>query len=117
MNQENQVKTIAGLSKLWDGKSITRTRGGDGNTLLYGRRVALHLMVQPAASHVLFSNPMMTGQGFLSRCLVSDAPSTIGDRPYKAVNVYETEPMKIYFARMMNILEEPLPLYEEERNE
>ena len=117
MNAENQVKTISGLSKLWDGTPIRRTRAGDGNILLFGRRVSLHLMLQPAVSSVLFCNPMMTGQGFLSRCLVSDPVSTIGDRPYKNLNVHETDEYKRYFARMMNILEEPLPLYEEVRNE
>ena len=39
MNSENQLKTISGLSKMWDGKAITRTRAGDGSHKIYGRRL------------------------------------------------------------------------------
>jgi hypothetical protein len=35
MNTENQLKTASGLCELWDGKRITRVRGGDGASILY----------------------------------------------------------------------------------
>lgn len=117
MSQENQLKTIAGLSKLWDGAAITRTRGGDGNILLYGRRLSLHLMMQPEVSTLMFGNPLLVGQGFLSRCLVTYPQSTIGYQPYKEANLYEDVRMKRYFARLSNILEAPLPLAAGTRNE
>ena len=63
MAKENQVRTAAGLSKLWDGDPITRTRGGDGDTVLYGRRVSVHLMVQPAVSALLFGNELLRESG------------------------------------------------------
>jgi len=47
MSDEHQLKTAAGLSELWDGKRISRVCGGDGATLLYSRRVALHLRLSP----------------------------------------------------------------------
>ncbi|MGE0826052.1 MAG: DUF3987 domain-containing protein [Candidatus Binatia bacterium] len=43
MNADNQLKTIATLSNFWDGAPINRSRGGDGNILLFGRRLSLHL--------------------------------------------------------------------------
>jgi hypothetical protein len=117
MNADNQLKTIAGLSKLWDGAPITRTRGGDGNILLYGRRLSLHLMMQPEVSDILFSNSLLTAQGILSRCLVTQPESKIGHQPYKEADVYGHPAMKRYFARLLDILEAPLPLAEGTRNE
>ena len=38
MSKENQLKTATGLSSLWDGSPMTRTRSGDGCKTLYGRR-------------------------------------------------------------------------------
>jgi hypothetical protein len=71
MNRENQLKTAAGLSELWDGKPISRVRVADGATLLYGRRVSAHIMVQPAVANVLLGNVLLQGQGLLSRMLVT----------------------------------------------
>ena len=54
-NKDNRIKTAAGLSKVWDGSPINRTRGGDGTQTLRGRRSALHLMVQPIVVEPLLS--------------------------------------------------------------
>ena len=117
MNSENQLKTISGLSKMWDGKSITRTRAGDGSHKLYGRRLSIHLMLQPNVSQILFGNSLLTGQGFLSRCLVSYPKSTIGDRKYNESSLVETSESRHYFRAMMGLLESPLPLAEDTVNE
>jgi len=117
MNSENQLKTAAGLSKLWDGSPITRTRAGDGNSVLYGRRLSVHLMIQPEVSSILFGNRLLTNQGFLSRCLPCCPESTIGNREYQGLNLNETDEIKTYFRRMMRILETPLPLAEGTKNE
>jgi hypothetical protein len=117
MNAENQLKTISGLSKMWDGKSITRTRAGDGNHKLYGRRLSIHLMLQPNVSQILFGNSLLTGQGFLSRCLVSYPKSTIGDRKYNESSLVETSEFQHYFGTMMRLLEAPLSLVEDTVNE
>ena len=47
MNQENKLYTATGLSALWDGEPIRRVRAGDEVLLLPGRRLTMHLMVQP----------------------------------------------------------------------
>ena len=117
MNQDNQLKTSAGLSKLWDGSPITRTRSGDGNLLLYGRRLSVHLMVQPEVSNLLFGNSLLTSQGLLSRCLVASPQSRIGHQPYKEMDVYQDPSLKQYFARISALLEAPLPLAKGTRNE
>lgn len=117
MNPDNLLKTAAGLSKLWDGAPITRTRSGDGNILLYGRRLSVHLMIQPAISHLLFGNETLLGQGLLSRFLVSWPETNIGNRPYHESDLTQAPAIRRYFGLLMDILEAPLPLAEGTKNE
>jgi hypothetical protein len=117
MNKDNLLKTSAALSKMWDGTPITRTRSGDGNRILYGRRVSIHLMVQPEVSALFFGNTLLAAQGLPSRCLVAQPESRIGYQPYKEININDHPYIRRYFARLLSILEEPLPLAEGTRNE
>jgi hypothetical protein len=107
MNQENVTKTITGLSKLWDGDHITRSRGGDGNILIYGVRLSVHLMIQPVLADKVFSDPLLSGQGFMSRCLCSFPESTIGDRPYNEADLSDDPMMSPYHERMREIIDLP----------
>ena len=50
MNEENRLKTAAGLSRLWDDGEARRSRQGEGTFLITGRRVSIHLQVQPEAA-------------------------------------------------------------------
>ena len=116
-SKDHQIKTATGLSELWQGRSVNRVRGGDGASILYGRRVALHLMLQPSLLPLLFGDAMLAGQGFLARLLLAYPASTIGTRAYRPVNLSQTPEMRRYFGRMMTALEAPLPLAEDQRNE
>ena len=80
MNSENRQKTMTAFSKLWDGDAIKRTRAGDGSMTLFGRRLSLHLMIQPVVAEGLMSDALAIGQGFLPRCLICQPPSNIGSR-------------------------------------
>ncbi|MDE3055465.1 MAG: DUF3987 domain-containing protein [Verrucomicrobiota bacterium] len=82
MDRDNLLKTLAGLSSLWDGKEISRMRAGDGDMLLYGRRLSLHLMMQEVVLSQLLSNPIFDLQGFLPRCLIVFPQSMAGNRTY-----------------------------------
>src|SRR5712692_1138700 len=117
MSEEQQLKTAAGLCELWDGKRISRVRGGDGAALLYGRRVSMHLMAQPQVAQRLLGNPLMIDQGFLSRCLTVWPSSTAGTRKYKAVDLRTAPAMTQYEDRIREILQTPPPLAEGKRNE
>lgn len=117
MNKDNQLKTSAGLSNLWDGREISRVRSGDGSTVLYGRRVSVHLMVQPAVSQLLLSNALLVDQGLLSRCLTTWPTSTAGSRLYKEVDLYGDREIKGYESRLLSILETRLPIAEGKLNE
>ena len=110
MGRDNQLKTIAGLSSLWDGKEISRLRGGDGNMLLYGRRVSLHLMIQEIILEQLMSNKMIENQGFLPRCLVSFPDSTAGKRPYVEEDLSNDMAIREYYGRLHSLLDKKYPV-------
>ncbi len=80
MRDEGRLRALTGLSELWDGSPLRRTRSGDGSIHLAGRRLSLHLMVQPNVAPMLLADDMASGQGFLSRLLVCAPASTQGTR-------------------------------------
>jgi Protein of unknown function (DUF3987) len=69
MNDDNRLKTAAMLSELWDGLPVRRIRGLDGVTILPGRRLAMHVMIQPDAAESFLSNPTLRDHGLLSRVI------------------------------------------------
>jgi len=117
MSPENQLKTAAGLSGLWDGKPIDRVRGMDGASKIYGRRVSIHIMVQPNVASLFLGNEMLAGQGLLARCLTAFPESTAGTRTYNPIDISQHPALRQYNARMLDILETSLPLAEGKRNE
>ncbi len=116
MAEENRLRTVAGLSSLWDGAPIKRIRAGDGASVLPGRRLALHLMAQPDAAARMLSDEVLLDQGFLSRLLVASPASTAGTRFQRELRP-ETEPaLRRYGARLLDILETPPVLMPRARN-
>jgi len=117
MNADNRLKTSAALSELWDGKPIRRVRQGDGAFTLYGRRVSLHLMMQPGVAATLLSDDMLRDQGILTRLLVAYPETTAGTRFQREPSAESNAAVKAYHGRLMRILETPLPMVEDKRNE
>jgi hypothetical protein len=114
MNPDNKLKTAAALSELWDGKPWTRTRRGDGVSVLAGRRIAMHLMLQPEAAALFLADPVLQDQGLLSRVLVASPPSTMGTR--FAVPTPETElALQRYLLCMSDLWGRPVRHREGER--
>lgn len=117
MSEDNVLKTISGLSGFWDGKETLRLRAGDDLSILFGRRVSLHLMLQPRVAAMVFGNGLLQDQGFLSRCLPAWPDSTAGTRLYQESNIYESLSVTAYCDRLLEMIREPLPLAGESRNE
>ncbi|MCH8843551.1 MAG: DUF3987 domain-containing protein [SAR324 cluster bacterium] len=117
MKIENQLAMVSGLSEFWDGSPITRVRVKDGATYLFGRRLSMHLLIQPSVAQMFLGNHLNIDQGILSRCLTAWPVSTMGGRKYKPVNLFESPAVKRYFARMMELLEEPPLLSDGKKNE
>jgi len=103
MSQDHKQKTLAALNDLWQGKAIKRTRQGDGSFTLYGRRLSLHLMVQPVVAQALLSDPLAGDTGFLPRCLICEPGSTIGTR-LQSASVIDEGPIADFAERLGDIL-------------
>jgi hypothetical protein len=117
MRQEAKLRTSAALSGFWDGTPIRRVRAGDGAVLLPGRRLGLHLMVQPEVANMLLSDALLADQGLLSRLLVSAPPSAAGSRFWREPDSDAEAHIRRFGARLLSILEEPLPVTPGKPNE
>jgi len=110
MSDEARLRTAAGMSAAWDGQPIRRVRAGDGITILPGRRVSMHLLSQPAVADILLRDRLLADQGLLSRLLISVPDSTMGMRIWREPSDEANRAMVCYGARLLSILETPLPL-------
>ena len=109
MNSENRQKTLAAFNDLWQGNPIRRTRSGDGHAVLYGRRLAVHLMVQPTVARSFMADPLAVDTGFLPRFLMCEPPSAIGTR-MQANAKHDDIALASFGARLRDILDTPLPI-------
>ena len=117
MQKETRLRTIATLSKLWDGRPLDRVRAGDGASVLYDRRLSLHLMMQPLVASELFTDPIYTDQGFLARVLCAWPESTAGNRRYVHADPTTDPAMQRYWSTLATLLNRVYPLRPETRNE
>ena len=117
MSAENRTKTASGLSRLWDCGEFDRIRASDGAEKHYGKRLALHLMLQPVIAELVLSDDLLVGQGFLARCLLTWPASTIGTRPYVEANLTQTAEVIRYSQRIRQLLSIRAQLRDGSRNE
>ena len=117
MAPEHRMKTASGLSKLWDRGEFDRVRGGDGSEKAFGKRLALHLMIQPVVAETILSDSMLTGQGFLARCLLAWPSSKIGTRKYAGLDLAADPAMVRYRQAMARLLTRQPSMRRGTRNE
>lgn len=117
MTAEAKLRTITGLSSLWDGAPINRIRAGDGATVMPGRRLSAHLMCQPGVAAELLADEVSKDQGFLSRILVSAPCSNAGTRFHREEAKSTARTLENYQTRMLSLLRQDEPLAHGTRNE
>ncbi|RBW57443.1 YfjI family protein [Ruegeria sp. A3M17] len=123
MKRENALKTAAGFSKLWDGAPLSKSRASAEPVWLCGKRVSLHLMIQPGVAQSVVGDPTMKDQGLLSRVLVAWPSSKIGSRMIRKGAAHEEllELAKLllanFDARVTQLLGLELPLHPDTRAE
>ncbi|MBZ0088552.1 MAG: DUF3987 domain-containing protein [Thermomonas sp.] len=117
MTKETVMRTAATLCKLWDSGTLDRVRALDGATKLYGRRLALHLLAQPVIAERALSDAVLTGQGFLPRCLLAWPESTVGTRPYREEALWDDHALQRLAVRLGDLHRTPLPLAPGQRQE
>lgn len=105
MSDDQRAKTGAMLSQLWDGKPIKRVRGTDVTKILDGRRMSLHLMVQPGVAMKLFGDKALRDQGMMSRMLVAFPKSMKGQRLWREPSQKAKDDVAVYQSRMSNLLQ------------
>ncbi len=111
MSKDHRLKTAAGLTMLWDGQPITRTRAQTNESVTYyGRRLSMHLAGQPAALDDFVTDPTLKGQGLLARCLLADVPLPTVPRTWSTVERTELHGLVRFHAWAASELEKPLPL-------
>lgn len=121
MKRENALKTAAGFSKLWDGSPLSKSRASSDPCMLYGKRVTLHLMIQPGVAHSVLGDAMMKDQGLLSRVLIAWPDSQIGSRflhkdPARLAAEAEAKAILSKFnARITQLLNLDLPIHRDTR--
>ncbi len=108
MNADNALKTMAGLSKFWDGAPIKRTRAADGESWAgYHRRLSCHLLTQPIVAKGVLVDPLMQQQGILARFLITSGNHLFGQRPYKKPCPNDLATIDRYHAAIARLLAEP----------
>jgi Protein of unknown function (DUF3987) len=117
MSDDANLRTASGLSGLWDGEPIKRVRALDGFTVLPGRRVTMHLMAQPDVAAIWLGDRLLVEQGLMSRILLTAPELASGARMWREPMPESDLNMKRYGARLLEILERPLPVAQEARNE
>ena len=109
MSAESELRTISMLSRLWDGNPIDRVRGADNDPIitLYGRRLAVHLMMQPLVANRLLGSELYRSQGILARFLICRPDSRIGTRLHDGTRVDPTQDGRLrkYWHAVRQLLE------------
>ena len=113
LKAEQKQSTTANLCRAWDGSKLERIRGGDGVTVLYDRRLAAHLMVQPGVASGFLSDSQFSDQGLLARFLISAPIGKAGtrlrdDQAYQAVAHHAARKLEAYNAAICRLLRQPI---------
>ena len=85
--------------------------------MLPGRRVAMHLLVQPGVSNLLLGSRELHDQGLVSRVLASAPATTAGSRFWRDATPESDHAIRRYGARILEALEHPHPLERDKPNE
>ena len=103
MSTDNRLKTAAALSSMWDGDTIKRIRAGDGVSILKGRRLSLHIMIQPDVATGFLADPLLRDQGLLSRILVAAPCSKAGTRTYQETAAADETAIRDYGGHILEL--------------
>lgn len=104
MREDRRTAGLAWFLKAWGAETLDSLTRGDGLSILLGRRVSLHAMVQPVLLRSLLADPLAQGQGFLARCLVAEPATLAGTRKFKVGNPMEAAAVQRFHAAIGTLL-------------
>lgn len=112
MREERKSAGIAWLLKAWGGETLDDLTRGAGLSVLIGRRVSLHVLLQPVIARGLLADPLAQGQGWIARCLMAAPLSIAGTRLFRegAQPGNERPEVRRFHARLAELLQTAPPL-------
>ena len=114
LSKENRTKSGADLSRLWDANTVQQVRSGDGVIVVRGKRISLHLMLQPEMAKTLLSDDILKDQGLFGRFLVSFPEGKSGSRFYREISNYDKNKIDTYHNRLKKILDIPFTVEDDD---
>lgn len=108
MSADHRSKTAGVFSKLWDEGHLSVSRATGGRVERYGRRVALHWLIQPMAASESIGDPLLAALGFWPRFLAA-WPAPQQPREARAFRPETLPAVGAYWQRCNELLAEPLP--------
>ncbi len=108
MSAEHRSKTAGVFSGLWDDGHLSVSRVMGGRVERYGRRVAVHWLIQPVAASESLGDPLLAQLGFWPRFLIA-WPSPQQPRLARPFDPHKLPAVRQYWSRCDALLNEPLP--------
>jgi hypothetical protein len=115
--KENAANMAGALSQLWDGKPLDRLRAKDGGSVMYGKRVSIHLLMQPLFFEVLAKDRLLLEQGLIPRFLFVYPNPKAGTRVYQEYDLSQDPDIKAYYETINRFLDTELPVKDPKLNE
>ncbi|WP_041299977.1 YfjI family protein [Hyphomicrobium sp. MC1] len=117
LKDEAKLSTGATMSLIWDDGTFSRTRALEGATFGEGRRLSLHLQIQPDAGMQFYNDRTLSDQGLIWRFLPAAPDSTQGQRLWRERDVGHNSALDDYYQRLTELLKAPPNLRPGTRNE
>ena len=108
MSADHRSKTAGVFSKLWDAGHLSVSRVTGGRVERYGRRVALHWLIQPMAASESIGDPLLSALGFWPRFLAA-WPEPQAPRLARPFRPDLLPSVSAYWQRCNDLLAEALP--------
>ena len=108
MSADHRSKTAGVFSKLWDAGHLSVSRVTGGRVERYGRRIALHWLIQPMAASEAIGDPLLSALGFWPRFLAA-WPEQQAPRLARMFRPELLPAVGAYWQRCNVLLAEPLP--------
>jgi hypothetical protein len=108
MSAEHRAKTAGVFNGLWDAGHLSVSRATGGRVERYGRRVALHWLIQPSAGAEAVSDPLLSDLGFWPRFLAA-WPAPLSPRLARPFQPDTLPEVGRYWQRGDELLREQLP--------
>lgn len=115
MAEEARTRTIASLSRFWGGDDVNRVRATTESYTLTGKRLSIHLMLQPVIANEVLGSNLLQGQGFMARFYISAPSSQM--RLFRPPSEKSKAILQQFKEDLLKILRMPYPLDENSRNE